>query len=116
MNLSNKVSNKNKSMMTIRTGILISLISAFAVFTIHKIYITNPSVYAQKVEIIEVRKNLEKETEKNNKLALQNREAVIKIQSNLEWIRESQEYVKGQNLEILKYLKNLKKEKRMSHD
>ena len=101
---------RNSSMLkAIKAGILIFLVGGFLAYTVHKIYIGDPQVYALKIELFRIDQEAKTERAKTIALAGENKEAIIEIKNNFRWIRQNQNELRVQNNEILKVLKELKK-------
>ena len=103
---------ENGSLMkSLRIGILILLCGGFIAYTVHKIYVEDPKVYAYKIDLVKLEIQSKSEREANADISLQNRETISVIQSDLSWLKDSQLAVKDQNKEILKVLLSIRDKK-----
>jgi len=107
-----KNSTFKKAIITASVVLLLSFVG----FTIHKIYIKDAEVYAQKSEVAAFVMESRKDRSNTKSLAIENKEAITEMRTNFKWIKESQEELKLQNantlasqMKILEALKDLKK-------
>ena len=105
-------STLKKAVIAVSGGLLI----AFICFTIHRIYVEDPKVYAQKADVTAFMTESRNDRSDTKALATQNKEAITEMRTNFKWIKESQEELKLQNantqasqMKILEALKDLKK-------
>jgi len=114
MNLTSKNNGFEKRM---KVGLLIIIIGGFLSYSALKIYILDPAVYAEKVMVLNLASETKMERIFNLSLATQNKESIIRIESNFDWVRKNQEVMQHQNSqiqgninELLKVVKELKKQ------
>ena len=105
-----KNSTLKKTIIAVSGGLLI----AFVGFTIHKIYIKDVEIYAQKADVSAFVTESRNDRANIKSLAVQNKENIRTISNDLDWIKERQTELKLQNattnmlqMQILESLKNL---------
>ena len=113
----NLTSENNGFEKKIKIGLLIILAGGFLGYSALKIYVLDPAVYAEKVLVSNLAAETKTERTFNRSLATQNKESIIRIESNFDWIRRNQEILQRQNdriqdtqNELLKVVKELKKQ------
>lgn len=113
----NLTSENNGLEKRIKIGILIILVGGFLGYSTFKIYVLDPAVYAEKALVSNLAAETKIERTSNLKLATQNKESIIRIESNFDWIRRNQETLQRQGEriqdnqnELLKVVKELKKQ------
>ena len=102
----------NNNLKTIKIGILVLLVGSFLVFTVHKIYISDPFLYAKQNDFTKMVEEAKIDRNRNNVLAVANKEAIIEIRSNFNWIKTNQLDLKKQSEQILKTLEEIRKDGR----
>jgi len=86
-------------------GAAITLAITFGAYTIHKIYVGDPEVYAQKIELLKIEKEAKADRMQNRVISLANEKAIIEIKNNFAWIKAGQQELKIQN-DSIKYVQN----------
>ena len=99
-------------------GILITLIGGVLGYSALKMYVLDPQVYAQKIEVARIDNEAKEERVRISILSMQNKEAIIVMQNNFDWISKAQSRLETQNSniqssqeEILKALKDLRNDR-----